>query len=636
MKNLPASATQSASANQAASASSAVSAATLSASAAPPASASFRPPAPAEGRPPASASNPQAWTNPRSSTSPEGLLRDAPTPRILILRSTEKPLASLSPFHRRDGCDRFGKVVRCERLRDGGIEVEFEKCEDAARVIIANSFTYSVRDSSGRRDVSLPLTVEIHRTKNFSRGVIFCLDLDGVSDAEIEEGLADFGVTAARRIRVRRGGELVPTNSVILTFDRTELPREVKIGYEAVKVRPYVPAPMRCFRCLRFGHTRDSCRNRPACGKCAATDHTSDECSAETFKCVNCDGTQTPHSAFDRRCPSYLREKEILSLKVTERLSFREARDRYNAAHPRRSYASVVAASRPSHPADQAPNGNIHQLIALLQSFGLRFVASNSESSTNVPTTPQQATPACSSTATQTSPPGEVVNPDQGDWTLVRGRRGAGPSLSVPSTSGNVARQPRNASPNEAREAASSPASSPSSTAVLEAIRRGEAERKAREAKRARLAEKAREAKRSPSADETSATSKRTSVGSESTTSQVKSPRPMGPPPAPPPPPSISQRRLLSPSPAQTSGPPFPAGAPPVAPLPKELPSVPNRPAKRSMASSPSREGGTPRSRAKLASSGTARASSADGRLLGARPRIHFGDSSGSETGEVI
>ena len=78
------------------------------------------------------------------------------------------------------------------------------------------------------------MTVEVHRTKNFSKGVIFCLDLEGVSDGEIEEGLAEFGVVAARRIHARRGGELVPTNSVILTFDRTDLPAEVKVGYVAV------------------------------------------------------------------------------------------------------------------------------------------------------------------------------------------------------------------------------------------------------------------------------------------------------------------------------------------------------------------------------------------------------------------
>ena len=190
-------------------------------------------------------------------------------------------------------------------MRDGGIEVELERCEDAARLMKADRFVYCKRDSSGRRDVSLPMTVEVHRSKNFSRGVIFCLDLEGVSDGEIEEGLAEFGVITARRIQTRRGGELVPTHSVILTFDSTDIPTEVKVGYVTVKVRPYVPAPMRCFRCLRFGHTRDSCRNRPTCGKCAATDHTSEDCSSATLKCVNCDADQTPHSAFDRRCPSY-------------------------------------------------------------------------------------------------------------------------------------------------------------------------------------------------------------------------------------------------------------------------------------------------------------------------------------------
>ena len=83
------------------------------------------------------------------------------------------------------------------------------------------------------------MTVETHRTMNYSRGVIFCLGPEGVSDGEIEEGLAEFGVIAARRIRTRRGG-LVPTQSVILTFNSANLPREVKVWYASVKIRPYV------------------------------------------------------------------------------------------------------------------------------------------------------------------------------------------------------------------------------------------------------------------------------------------------------------------------------------------------------------------------------------------------------------
>ena len=487
-------------------------------------------------------------------------------------------------------------------MRDGDIEVELERCEDAARLMKANKFVYCKRDSSGRRDVALPMTVEVHRSKNFSRGVISCLDLDGVSDGEIEEGLAEFGVLAARRIHARRGGQLVPTHSVILTFDRTDIPTEVKVGYVSVKVRPYVPAPMRCFRCLRFGHTRDNCRNRPTCGKCASTDHTSEDCATEILKCVNCDATQTPHSAFDRRCPSYLREKEILSLKVTERLSFREARDRYNATHPRRSYASAVSSSRSSRPPDQAQN-NISQLITLLQSFGLKLVTSSVESDGAAPTTPQQAAPARACAATQTSPSGagEVGDPDQEGWTLVRGNRGTRAPRPVPSSSGITMSSPT--------------ATRAGGTAATEALRRAEEDRKAREAKRARLLEKAKGAKEARGSEEISPA--RESAGPSSETMMA--------PPAPPPP-------RGPPTSSGSSGVEGPGVTPPSSPKFPHPPPTPGRPAKRNVAWSGSpTDTETPRSRHKAQPSQRgARSSSVDGGLSRsqlAHPRVQFGSS---------
>ncbi|XP_037076872.1 zinc finger protein 408-like [Pollicipes pollicipes] len=49
------------------------------------------------------------------------------------------------------------------------------------------------------------MTVEVHRTKNSSKGIINCFDLKDVSEEEIVDGLTEFGVTDARRIKVRRG-----------------------------------------------------------------------------------------------------------------------------------------------------------------------------------------------------------------------------------------------------------------------------------------------------------------------------------------------------------------------------------------------------------------------------------------------
>ncbi|GFX07142.1 hypothetical protein TNCV_4268941 [Trichonephila clavipes] len=39
---------------------------------------------------------------------------------------------------------------------------------------------------------------------------------------------------------------------MILTFNNPNLPATVKAGYLNCKIRPYVPNPLRCFKCQRF------------------------------------------------------------------------------------------------------------------------------------------------------------------------------------------------------------------------------------------------------------------------------------------------------------------------------------------------------------------------------------------------
>lgn len=56
------------------------------------------------------------------------------------------------------------------------------------------------------------------------------------------------------------------------------------------------------------------------------------------MKCPNCSG---PHSAFSRACPSFKKEKEIIQLKVTENLTFPQARLKH-ALLSGKSYADAA------------------------------------------------------------------------------------------------------------------------------------------------------------------------------------------------------------------------------------------------------------------------------------------------------
>ncbi|KAM7280998.1 hypothetical protein ISCGN_006343, partial [Ixodes scapularis] len=144
-------------------------------------------------------------------------------------------------------------------------------------------------------------------------------------------------VVAARRISLRQDGQERKTKQIVLTFDSTTLPDAVRAGYLHCRVRPYVPNPRRCFKCQRFGHGSHHCRGKATCAKCAKSDHPAESCTNDPH-CVNCGD---PHPAYSRSCRTWKEEKEVLSLKVKENLSYPEARRRF-AFLRKGSYSQVV------------------------------------------------------------------------------------------------------------------------------------------------------------------------------------------------------------------------------------------------------------------------------------------------------
>ncbi|GFX36432.1 uncharacterized protein TNCV_3671861 [Trichonephila clavipes] len=168
----------------------------------------------------------------------------------------------------------------------------------------------------------LDVTVAPHTTLNFSRGVISPADFLNVSTEEIKENMQAQNVCDVRRITIRRDGQVLNTKHLILTFNTPDLPQTVKMAYIRCPVRPYIPNPLRCFQCQRFGHSKTVCRGQPTCSRCAEVGHDSADCKAKE-RCVNCKGD---HSSFSRACPTWLLEKEITALKIKNKISYPEAR----------------------------------------------------------------------------------------------------------------------------------------------------------------------------------------------------------------------------------------------------------------------------------------------------------------------
>ncbi|GFW95663.1 hypothetical protein TNCV_18941 [Trichonephila clavipes] len=192
-----------------------------------------------------------------------------------------------------------------------------------------------------RKMAHIDITVVPHNTLNYSRGVISAADLLNVSTEEIKENMVDQKVCEVRRITIRRDGQVLNTKHLILTFSTPELPQSVKAAYLHCPVRPYIPNPLRCFQCQRFGHSKTVCRGQPTCSRCAEVGHDSADCKAKE-RCVNCKGD---HSSFSRSCPTWILEKEITAVKIKNKLSYPEARRVVSSRTPvsGKSYASATS-----------------------------------------------------------------------------------------------------------------------------------------------------------------------------------------------------------------------------------------------------------------------------------------------------
>lgn len=186
--------------------------------------------------------------------------------------------------------------------------------------------------------------IEPHQRYNQSEGVITCETLKDYSEEEIMEGLRERGVTKVTRLKKIINGELRNSNTLLLIFDNANLPEKIKIRsglYE--KVRPYIPRPRRCFKCQKYGHVGKYCRNRIAiCVDCGLQSHNDSPCQRPP-NCVNCGGA---HPANNKTCDRFLLEKEILSIKVKEKLSFKEARVIAMAGYVRPGVSFATALKR--------------------------------------------------------------------------------------------------------------------------------------------------------------------------------------------------------------------------------------------------------------------------------------------------
>lgn len=107
----------------------------------------------------------------------------------------------------------------------------------------------------------------IPEEKNWVRGVITGIPIDMTTE-RIKKIISGAEVKEVRRLQYVKDKERKDSLSVMIHFVENKLPERVYLGYMSYMVRPYVPPPLRCFKCQRFGHVVAVCRGKQRCARC--------------------------------------------------------------------------------------------------------------------------------------------------------------------------------------------------------------------------------------------------------------------------------------------------------------------------------------------------------------------------------
>ena len=252
-------------------------------------------------------------------------------PRFVVLESLEdKHLTKINPFVVHKVISGIVKPVSVKKLNNGTLLIEVDKKTYADNLLNMKFFT------------NIKIKSYAHSSLNSSKGVVRSSELSLCTLDEIKSHLKTQAVTDVKRITFRRNDETISTDTYILTFGKPQIPKELKVGYNIVKVNPYIPNPLRCYNCQKFGHHEQKCLKSAVCKKCgeSGSDHIELSCNNPP-KCANCNGA---HAADSRDCMAWKREKEINTIKYTNNISFPEARKIVQNSNkfPTKSYSEAT------------------------------------------------------------------------------------------------------------------------------------------------------------------------------------------------------------------------------------------------------------------------------------------------------
>jgi hypothetical protein len=222
----------------------------------------------------------------------------------------------------------------CHRTREGDLVLLTKDEKQAERLCKQKIIPVGPERSM---NVTIKLMENLNTSKVYSRELLN-IPLEG--EEGLETYLTKSNVIKIERIKTKdKDGNLNESGLHIITFGTRQPPEEIKIGYMKYNVRTWYPGPMKCIKCMKFGHSKARCTAKVEICKICGEEKHEERC--EKKKCIHCEPPNDDHQNFDGKCPVMIFEKAICRIKVDKNISFAAARKEMEQTN-RKTYASTL------------------------------------------------------------------------------------------------------------------------------------------------------------------------------------------------------------------------------------------------------------------------------------------------------
>ncbi|XP_061909386.1 uncharacterized protein LOC133653724 isoform X2 [Entelurus aequoreus] len=204
----------------------------------------------------------------------------------------------------------IGEVEIAKVLRDGRLLIKCKNGEQKSKAMRLQKPCNKI----------IKEKIEVGERKG-ARGVVTGIPR-GENLEELKRQIKGGTVKMLTRMMAYRNGEKMESESVLVQFVEEVLPQRIMIGFLSFYVRAYVPPPVRCFKCQRYGHIASVCHAKLRCGMCGG-EHEYGQCGDnDLVKCCNCGGN---HTAAYGGCVIRKQATEVQQIRVERNITYAEA-----------------------------------------------------------------------------------------------------------------------------------------------------------------------------------------------------------------------------------------------------------------------------------------------------------------------